>query len=505
MAMRNSRSSVKREAGIAEAARQTRAGWSTRTCRVIVVLALAASILATKALADEHTTGVPELNSLEEAPYTLYLDFTGFNFTGAWGMSGSKPGNTPALDNVAGSFDSAEQDKIKQIWARVAQCYTPFNVNVTTIDPAVAAGRADTDAHRQAYYDQTMQLMHTVIGEQQNNWFGEYGGVSYIDVAAHRYGTVANGGAGAGWKTNWVFTDGVGTGKSCGQAAAHENGHGLSLCHQGDYNGNTLVNEYSYGDNNNGNGTYGPIMGAAYNTQRGAWRVGDATDTDSNHFIQNDVQALLSNSGIGGFVDDGIGHTLAMATPMPLSGNTVDFTQAKGVITPASTSAPTPIGASNYTTDFFSFYTAGGLVTLTAYDGSEFLNPGTPDPGAMLRSTLTILDSSGSIVGTATEADSTLFETFSAILPAGGYYAKIASYGGHVQTLAGCNTTEYFDMGSYFLTGSGFAVPEPGTWAMLASVLCLALVQKKCKVVRSAAFRRKCSVQDRPNSARFSA
>jgi hypothetical protein len=442
---------------------------------VISALVFTAGLFTTRAVADEHTSGVPQLNSLEEAPYTLYLDFAGFNFTGIWGDSGFKPGNTPAFDNIAGSFDAAEQDKIKQVWARVAQCYTPFNVNVTTIDPAVDAGQADTDAHRQAYCDQTMQLMHTVIGEQQNNWFGAYGGVSYIGVTAHRYNTIPNSGAGAGWKTDWVFTDGVGTGKLCGQATAHENGHGLKLYHQSDYRGNTLVNEYSYGDSNNGNGTYGPIMGAAYDVQRGAWRVGDATDSDSNHIIQNDVLALLSNSGIGGYVDDGIGHTLAAATPMPLSGNTVDFTQAKGVITPVSTSAPTPIGAANYTNDFFSFHSVGGLITLTAYDGSEFLNPGTPDPGAMLRSTLTILDSSGTIVGTATEADSTLFETFSAILPVGDYYAKIASYGGHTQTLSSYNTTEYFDMGSYFLTGSGFLVPEPGTWAMLASVLGLAL------------------------------
>ena len=134
---------------------------------------------------------------------------------------------------------------------------------------------------------------------------------------------VNNGGAGAGWKTDWVFTDGVGTGLACGQAAAHENGHGLSLCHQSDYTGNTLVNEYSLGDDNNANGTYAPIIGAAYYTQRGAWRLGDSDNGRTNHY-QNDVAVILSNSGIGGFVDDGIGHTLATATPMPLSGSNVN-------------------------------------------------------------------------------------------------------------------------------------------------------------------------------------
>ena len=432
-------------------------------------------LLAPETRADTHTTGVPQLNSLPGAPYTIYLDFAGFNFTGSWGSSGEAPGSTPAFENASGSFSGSQQTDISQVWARVAQCYTPFNVNVTTIDPAVAAGLADTDAHRQAYYDETARVMHTVIGQQQNSWCGPYGGVSYVGVDQYSYDPSGyNSGAGAGWKTDWVFTDGVGTGIACGQAAAHENGHGLSLSHQSDYIGNTLVNEYSLGDDKSSNGTYAPIIGAAYYTQRGAWRLGDSDNGQSNH-TQNDPAVILSNDGIGGFVDDGIGHTLATATTMPLSGGSVNAAQAKGIITPASMTSLTPIGASNYTTDFFRFHTNGGTISLTAYDGSEFLAAGTADPGAMLRSTLTIFNGSGSLVATATEASSTLSETYSGTLPAGNYYAEVASYGGHTQTLGSYNTTYYYDMGSYFLSGSGLSVvPEPGTWAMLLAVACFA-------------------------------
>ena len=56
---------------------------------------------------------------------------------------------------------------------------------------------------------------------------GPYGGVSYMGVDQNSYSTSGNSGAGNGWKTDWVFTDGVGTGLACGQAAAHENGHGF--------------------------------------------------------------------------------------------------------------------------------------------------------------------------------------------------------------------------------------------------------------------------------------
>jgi autotransporter-associated beta strand protein len=459
----NSRSAVVNREGVLRRAGRGQTAGLALFGRVTAVLAIMASLSMTEACADTHTAGVPQLNSLPGAPYTLYLDFAGFNFTGTWGGSGT-PGNTPAFDNISGTFSTAERNKISQVWARVAQCYTPFHVNVTTIDPAALAGQADTDAHRQAYYDVTPQLMHTVIGQQQNSWFGPYGGVSYVGVAQDSYDPSGyNGGAGAGWKTNWIFTDGVGTGLACGQAAAHENGHGLSLLHQSDYTGDTYVNEYSVGDNNSGNGTYAPIMGAAYYTQRGAWRVGDSNNGSSNH-IQNDVSVLLGNNNIGGFVEDGIGHSLATATLMPLSGSTINAALAKGIITPASTAAPTPIGASNYTTDFFRFYTSGGPISLVARDGSEFLTVGAADPGATLRSTLKILDPSGTIVGSATEAASTLSETYSGTLSAGWYYAQIASYGGHSQTLGSYNTTSYFDMGSYFLTGSGFSLPGPSTW-----------------------------------------
>lgn len=446
-----------------------------------IFLVTANDFLVSRLYADTHTTGVPQLNSLSDAPYTLYLDFAGFNFTGIWGGIGA-PGNTPAFDNITGTFNAAEQERISQVWARVAQCYTPFNVNVTTIDPAVAAGVADTDAHRQAYYDQTPRMMHTVIGEQQEDWCGHYGGISFVGVAQSSYGTTGNYGAGGGLKTNWVFTDGVGTGLACGQAAAHENGHGLGLVHQSDYNGDTKINEYSRGDNNSGFGTYAPIMGAAYYTQRGAWRVGDANA--GMDYTQNDVVNLLNNDGIGGYVEDSIGHTIATATPIPLNGKTVNPALAKGVITPSSTTEPTPMGESNYTKDYFRFFSEGGTMTLTAHNGSQFLSVGTADPGPTLRSTLRVLTRTGEVVGIGTEAADTLSETYSGTLPAGWYVAEVASFGGHEQTLSGYNTTYYYDMGSYFLTGSGVsAVPEPGTLALLVIAVCLAIM-KRCPALR---------------------
>ena len=64
------------------------------------------------------------------------------------------------------------------------------------------------------------------------------------------------------------------------------------------------------------------------------------------------------------------------------------------------------------------------------------------------------------LVSDATEDASTLFETYTGLLAAGTYYADIASFGGHVQDSPTFNAASYFDMGAYFLTGSGFTAAD---------------------------------------------
>ena len=124
----------------------------------------ALSAAAGAVFGEVHPGGVPALSSRPGSAYTVYLDFAGFTFTGVWVNSGT-PGVTPAYNNVTGSFGAADQATITNVWAWVAEKFAPFNINVTTIDPAVAAGQAGSDAQRQAYYDATAKLMHTVIAD----------------------------------------------------------------------------------------------------------------------------------------------------------------------------------------------------------------------------------------------------------------------------------------------------------------------------------------------------
>ena len=435
-------------------------------------------------VAPASVPGIPLLSTSPGAAYTIYLDFGGFNFTGTWGSNSGTPGITPAYDTDGNgaSFSAGEVNNMRSIWARIAQKFVGMNVNVTTVDPAVAAGQAGSDSSRQAYYDSTARMMHTVIGGN-GAWSGG-GGVSFIGATKNSYTTAGvNGGAGPGFHTDFVFAGlSPNNTRFIGEATAHENGHGFGLNHQSDYTGSSLVNEYSTNNDASGIGTYAPIMGASYpisghtnNVQRGTWRSGNSHVNDIGPTAQNDVATIVGNPGMGGYVDDAVGHNRITASPLPLAGGAIDPNLARGWINPVSLASPNPLGAGNYTTDFFSFQSDGiNPISLTVTDGTEFLAVGSADPGTTLNSTLKILNGTGGVVGTAITAADTLSETFNSLLPAGTYYAQIQSNGGYTSTFD--TSAQYYDMGAYFVTG---AVPEPTTMLTVISLAGL-MLRRRC-------------------------
>src|SRR5258706_4281560 len=79
-------------------------------------------------------SSAPQLSSRPAAAVKVYLDFTGAPAQ-SWGSFSTT--QTPAYDTDGDetSFSPTENDQIREIWSRVVEKYSPFNVDVTTVDP----------------------------------------------------------------------------------------------------------------------------------------------------------------------------------------------------------------------------------------------------------------------------------------------------------------------------------------------------------------------------------
>src|SRR5204863_2941787 len=106
--------------------------------------------------------------SYPSATASIYLDFDG-NPSQAWG--GYTAATTPAYDQDgdATTFSDTELSHIQEIWARVAEAYAPFNINVTTVDPG----------------NLTDGLTTKIVIGGNGAWYGSAGGVAYIGGFYH--------------------------------------------------------------------------------------------------------------------------------------------------------------------------------------------------------------------------------------------------------------------------------------------------------------------------------
>jgi hypothetical protein len=360
---------------------------------------------------------VPSYSSLPSAPYALYLNFGGINYPGSW--DGRTPGNVPAysIDSDTSTFSATELSNIQQIWARVSEAYSPFNVNITTVAP----GSTPVGG----------QWSQIVIGAENasgSDWYGTAGGVAYIN--GFFFGGLESG-------TGWAFTNHLSKGNPVytAVAAAHEAGHQFGLNHQRQYNSDgTLAAEYRPSTDG---GYTSPIMGVGYYTPRALWSDG-ASDSATSH--QYDLDILASNLGYR--PDDG-NNDIAHAKPLTVTGG-ANFSTS-GVIKDMSEN------------DLYSFTTGAGQVSINVAH-----NPN----GGMLDSKLRLYAQDGTLLQTIdpdltlTGPDFGLDAAFSGYLAAGLYYVDVTSHG------------DYGDVGTYSLTGSiAPLAPEPGSCVMLATGL----------------------------------
>jgi hypothetical protein len=354
---------------------------------------------------------VPAYSSLAGSPRTLYLNFGGLDYSGTW--AGKTPGIVPAydVDGNATAFSDVELANIQQIWGRVAEAYSPFNVNVTTVSPgAIPVENA---------------WSQIVIGPQKasgSDWYGSCGGVAYVNGFKS---------GGLEYGTGWAFTDHLdnGTPKYTAISATHEAGHQFGLYHQKLYAADgKLVSDYR--PSMDGDRT-APIMGVAYSSIRDLWSDGTSGSATS---YQSDRDILTTTLG---YRPDGDNDDMTHAIPL--------------IATPDATISASGIIKEPTENDFFKFTTDSGLVSLNVCHNAY---------GGMLDSKLLLYDDEGFLlqsidpVLTSTRPNYGLDASFNGYLEAGFYYLGITSHG------------SYGDVGQYTVTGT-IVVPEPGTLILL--------------------------------------
>jgi hypothetical protein len=354
------------------------------------------SLSSTPATFAAGTNAVPQLSSYAQARVKLYLQFTGAS-SQTWG---SYQASAPAYDTDGdpSTFSTTEVDQMREIWSRVAEKYSPFNVDVTTVDPGTYP---------------IQQVARIVVGGD-GAWApgGPYGGLSYV-----------NGFSGAVSNTGWVFPKNLGQGfpKYVAEATAHESGHLFGLQHQSAYDaGGTKTNEYRGGRDRAAPDATDPIMGFSYYASRGVWSNGPSSIGPNS--LQSDMDVIAQAANAFGYRADDHGNSATAADLL----NVIDgvAASAAGVIERASD------------VDVFHFRSDGGLVQLRA-DVAPL--------GPMLDLKLSLADFDGNVLAAADTAS--LGESVSATVLAGDYYLSVASHG------------EYGDVGQY--TISGTVVPEP--------------------------------------------
>lgn len=381
-----------------------------------------------------------KLHSKPGSSKVIYLDFDGHVISGtAWNSSSSTLTAVPYdLDGSPTSFSTTETNNIAEIWRRISEDYSPFDVDVTTEQPASfgpTTGRIlitqDTDANGQAMPSQGA------------------GGVAYVGVwGSSSYATR--------YSPALVYYNRLGNGRPdyVTEAASHEMGHNMGLSHDG-----TSTSAY-YGGHGTGFISWGPIMGTGYNRNVSQWSQGEYADANQ---LQDDVAIIAGKVNLR---SDDHPNQMSQATPLVVdaAGNILSSTP---VDDPDNlNTANKGIISSRSDVDVFSFNTSGGLITLQATPAREASNT----RGGNLDVLLSLYDQYGNLIASSNPEDDT-DAGISMSVGAGKYYLS-------VQGTGSINYSDYGSLGQYHIEGvlpqntdETAPTPNPMGWAELPTAI----------------------------------
>lgn len=255
--------------------------------------------LEERTLLTNPLTSIPLLNSNPGAPVTVYLDFDGNSEDWDTGRAGNEDTPVYDIDGDLTTFSDEELSRIEEIWARVSEDFSPFTVNVTTIDPGT--------------YN-NLETIKASIGGSGPFITPAAGGVAWLNAFTNGQSN-----------TVFAFSDNLNNGaaKAVALTISHEVGHAVGLNHHSEYDASgNMIQEYDPGT-----AEIGPLMGAPFNSARDVWV--NAPGNVNFQSIQDDVALITRDvNGPFDFRDDDFGNTFATAADIPLeAGSSTRLTQ----------------------------------------------------------------------------------------------------------------------------------------------------------------------------------
>lgn len=365
-----------------------------------------------------------KLHSNPGATKVIFMDFDGHvtNAGNPWNalVNGGNPITALAwsIDGNRGNFSTQEQDKIIQLWRMVAEDFMPFDVDVTTEDPGVAAltysGAGDNTWG-----------MRVVIGPQPNvsnpgPWAGA-GGIAFVGSFKNAQDIVC-------WAWNGDLDPTAET--SLPVTVSHEVGHTLGLSHDS-------LSGY-YGGHGAGVTSWGPIMGAPFGLNLTQWCqgvVGGVAQYPGADNPEDDVTIIAGPANGFGYRPDDHGNTPGTATALNMAGQ-ASLTTTYGIIEKATD------------VDYFSFVCDAGAINIQVV-------PLFTGPNLDVKADL--YDAGNNLI-LSVNPPNKIDAIIATNLGAGGtYYLKISGTGLAPQLPAGYSN--YGSIGSYKISGT--VIPAP--------------------------------------------
>ena len=352
------------------------------------------------------------LHSRPTATKVIYLCFTGFTTENTSWNDSAKPSivTAPFSLDSSSAFSNTELTMIQDIWQRVSECYSPFDVDVTTQQPATAdlinSGSSDT-----------RWGIRVLIGESTPSPAPDAGGVAFIGSFSWNSDTPC-----------YVFPASLSNvSKYISDASVHEVGHTLGLIHDGRI---SPAEEYYEGQGTGVTG-WAPHMGVGYYKNLVQFSKGEYKSANNT---EDDLNIIVTQNGFTYRTDD---YASDRTTAIAIGGAIGTGTNANRFIVSQS-----GVIEKRTDTDYFKITSASGQLTFSAVGGPV---------NTMLDIQMDLLNSAGTVIATSNPTDS-LTASITQTVTAGTYYIRIDGVGNGDPLATGY--TDYGSLGQYTITGS---------------------------------------------------